>query len=248
MRLKLSPKHILYLSVPVIVSILYFAFPQLTDKAKWQAVFNQAAALSGFQIHKISIYSSDQELNQDIKKIADPYVNKNIFLVNRSEIEKKVSSIHKVGSTIIKTSLPNELKIFIHTRTPAIVHYDQEKYKLLDKHGVVLKAYNDLKKLDGYPILIGPHSAQKIKEFLSLRQYQERLSHRILAAEYVSNYRWTLYLTNNITVHLPHYNPFHALVKLDWLDQEYDLLSREIAQIDLRNQNHVIVKRNEAIE
>ena len=58
----------------------------------------------------------------------------------------------------------------------------------------------------------------------------------------VADRRWDLRLENGVTIRLPETEPVEALAEIARMDREQGLLSRDIASVDMRLEDRIVIK------
>jgi cell division protein FtsQ len=92
------------------------------------------------------------------------------------------------------------------------------------------------------PLVVGGGAQARAKEFLALLEPYPTLRDFVRAAVLVGERRWNLRLKNGIDVELPESGAATALAQLVALDREKNLITRDIAVIDLRLPDRVTVR------
>ena len=80
-----------------------------------------------------------------------------------------------------------------------------------------------------------------LKEIVSIIK-ETTLVNKIDYITMVESRRWNIYLKNGIIIYLPEKNPLNAVNTIIDLDKRYNILSRDIKVIDLRNNQKILVK------
>jgi len=93
---------------------------------------------------------------------------------------------------------------------------------------------------------VGQGAQTKAKEFLALLDRYPTMRDFVRASVLVGERRWNLRLKNGIDVRLPESDVAPALERLVVLDNEKNLITRDIVAIDLRLPDRVTVRLSEA--
>ena len=153
----------------------------------------------------------------------------------------RVEGLSWIETARLTKLFPNTLQVAVSERTPAGIWQNEGTVYLVDDDGAVIAEgfgdrYRDL------PYVVGPQAADRLEEFIALAAAVPALSDRIRAGILISERRWTLVLKSGIELLLPQDEPARALRHIAALDAETALLSREIAAVDFRFADKVIVR------
>jgi cell division protein FtsQ len=112
---------------------------------------------------------------------------------------------------------------------------------VVDDEGVVLapalrEAYPNL------PLVVGEGAGKSVAALYATLDSYADLKTKMMAALRVGDRRWTLKLLSGLEIMLPDDNLDEALKSLTELEQDQDLLERNIAAIDLRLLDRVTVR------
>src|SRR5204862_2976252 len=143
-------------------------------------------------------------------------------------------------ATVLKL-YPGELQIGIKEREPFALWQKDGRVSVIAEDGTVLEPYVE-PRLVRLPLVVGRGAQTKAKEFLALLDRYPAMRDFVHACVLVGERRWNLRLKNGIDVQLPEANVAAALERLVALDREKNLITRDIALIDLRLRDRVTVR------
>jgi len=153
----------------------------------------------------------------------------------------RVESLPWVKQASIKKLYPDTLQVSVAERTPFAIWQHDNAVSLVDRDGrVIVDDVGD--RYSGLPFVAGDGAAARAGEFADLIAGVPSLKSRIHAGMLVSQRRWSLVLDNSIEIMLPEDDPEGALVAVAALDEQSGLLSRDIAAVDLRNPDRLVVR------
>ena len=92
------------------------------------------------------------------------------------------------------------------------------------------------------PIIVGEEAPAFAPHLLSTLAQEPHLLKHVSSAVHVSKRRWDILLDNGISIRLPEQNPEAAWTQLSALDQEHQLLSKDIVTIDLRLSDRMVIR------
>ncbi|SHF42461.1 cell division protein FtsQ/DivIB [Desulforamulus putei] len=92
-----------------------------------------------FEIKSITVYGNRQLTKEEIIQFSGIHINANIFKVNLSEAEKRLSLVPFIKSSEMKRSLPNKIIITVVERTAVALLPVQNGFIKVDADGVYLQ-------------------------------------------------------------------------------------------------------------
>src|SRR6516165_47586 len=147
-------------------------------------------------------------------------------------------------ATVLKL-YPNELQIGVKEREAFALWQKDGHVSVIADDGTVLEPYV-APRLIQLPLVVGQGAQTKAKEFLALLDRYPTMRDFVRASVLVGERRWNLRLKNGIDVRLPESDVAPALERLVALDNEKNLITRDIVAIDLRLPDRVTVRLSEA--
>ncbi len=147
-------------------------------------------------------------------------------------------------ATVLKL-YPGELQIGVKEREAFALWQKDGHVSVIADDGTVLEPYV-APRLIQLPLVVGEGAQTKAKEFLALLDRYPTMRDFVRASVLVGERRWNLRLKNGIDVRLPETDVAPALERLVALDNEKNLITRDIVAIDLRLPDRVTVRLSEA--
>ena len=89
--------------------------------------FQKKISISNFNLKEIEIENNFLLQDEDIKKLLIPIYDKNLILLNYSEIERAISQNSFIESFKVKKKYPNVLKIKIFEKKPIAILFYKKK-------------------------------------------------------------------------------------------------------------------------
>ena len=192
-----------------------------------------------FKINKIVILNNLLVKKNNIKEKLGQIYNKNIFLIERKDIEESLKEIDFLKKVEVKKKYPNTIivKIF-ETKPVGVLFKDKDKY-ILDSSSNLISFDDDL-NFDQLPSVFGDDAENNFINFLNQLKINNFPRKKIKKFYYFKIGRWDLQLANNKTIKFP-YNVTNDIIK-----KSVELLDRKDFQnyniIDLRVDGKIIVE------
>ena len=213
------------------------------NKSKFD-FFNQILINSGFTIKNIEVLGANHLDKDDIIKIVKTYNNVNIFKVNIKDIYRKIKNNTWIKKASIQVIYPNAIKILLTEKEPIAIWQNRYGNNLITKTGDVILEKN-LEDFKVYlPIIIGDNANKNIHSILNIFSANKDFLKNIWSLTFVNERRWDIHFNQGLTIRLPSKNVRKAWGKVVHLEQNYNILSLGLTEIDLRNPNQILGKIN----
>ena len=192
-----------------------------------------------FKINKIVILNNSLVKKGNVKEKLGQIYNKNIFLIERKDIEESLKEIDFLKKVEVKKKYPNTIivKIF-ETKPVGVLFKDKDKY-ILDSSSNLISFDDDL-NFDQLPNVFGDDAENNFINFLNQLKINNFPTKKIKKFYYFKIGRWDLKLANSRTIKFP-YNVTNDIIK-----KSVELLDRKDFQnyniIDLRVDGKIIVE------
>lgn len=207
-------------------------------------VVSAVTSWSGLAIQKIEITGQSETSEVDIIHALGigPFPSLVTFDVGggRAGIE----ALPWVKQTTIKKLYPDTLQVSVVERRPFAIWQHDDKIALVDHDGAIITddVGEDYAKL---PFVVGEGAAARAGEYAELIANVPSLRARIHAGVLIAGRRWNIVLSNGVQLLLPEQDPASALVAVAALDAQNGLLSRDVAAVDLRLSDKLVVRLTE---
>ena len=192
-----------------------------------------------FEIQNIEIINNFLVEKNEIEAKLSTIYNKNIFLIKGSDIEEPLKEIDFLKKIEVKKKYPNTIiiKVF-ETKPVAIIFKNKVKY-LLDSSSNLISFKND-SNFNELPSIFGEGAENNFIYFLNKLKKNNFPNEQIKNFYYFQIERWDLQLLNNKIIKFPHNNLDEAIIKsVELLDRE-DF--KNYNTIDLRVHGKIIVE------
>ncbi len=202
---------------------------------------------AGFSVEDILVEGRNQTDKDLIVSVLQVEKGSPILAFNPHDALKRLGDISWVKNGVVERRLPSTIFVRLYEREPIALWQNNKITKLIDREGHILR---DLGRDEtpGLPLVVGDganiHAADLLAQIL---RYQAILA-PLRAAVRVSNRRWDLHMTNNILIKLPEENLNEALQRLNEAITQERILDRDIAAVDLRIQDRMIIETTQTIE
>lgn len=155
---------------------------------------------------------------------------------------ERIEQLSWVRTAAVERQLPDTLIVSIVERRPlALWQTDQGNHVLIDGDGAQLQNYELGDYLD-LPVLVGDDAPEHAAEMLSIIKSVPHLYDQVTGAQRIGHRRWNIQLANGMYVRLPEKDMDKAWQRLEVLNNEHDLLERDVLIVDLRLPDRTFVR------
>jgi cell division protein FtsQ len=209
-----------------------------------RAVASAITAASGLAIEKVKITGQSETSEVDVLDRLEIGEAPSLFTFNLEAARARVEALPWVAQATLKKLYPDTLQIAVIERVPYALWQHGDLVSLIDPQGAVITDFVG-ERYTNLPLVVGEGANVRVDEFLSLILDHPALLPRVRAGVLVSERRWNIVLAEAVEIMLPENDPAAALARLDEVDASSQLLSRDIAAVDLRVPGRFVVRLTE---
>ena len=215
------------------------SFEKFGSRVMAQALGYTADA--GFKVKDILVTGRSQVPFAELLERLSIKKDMPILGVDIVEARESLSAIPWVKDVSISRRLPDKIIVELQERVPVALWQHHKKISLIDRDGVVL-ASKDLQAWQQLPLVVGEGAPQQVMELAGLLNSEPVIAAMLASATRAGKRRWDLRLKNGVFVKLPEQDVELALRRLVTLEEQKNILGRNIAGIDLRQPEGVVIK------
>jgi len=199
----------------------------------------------GFRIAAISLTGAKEVSREQILAEAGVTERSSLLFLDADAARARLLANPWIADAAVLKLYPDRLQITITERQASALWQEEGHVNVIADDGTVLQPYVEDRYL-GLPLVVGRGAQREAKHFLAVIDRYPDIRSVLRASILVAERRWNLRLKNGIDVRLPETNVEQALGLLVSLDREKNLLSRDIAAVDLRLPDRVTVRLSAA--
>ena len=154
---------------------------------------------------------------------------------------ERMEALGWVREATVRRSLPSEIHVQIVERKPLALWQSHGRMVLIGQDAVPITSRN-LGRFANLPLLVGEDAPKHATRLFDVLASEPGLEKRVVSAVRVGGRRWNLKLDNEVEVRLPEQDPLAAWMRLGRLDREQGVLARDVAVLDLRLPDRVVLK------
>jgi cell division protein FtsQ len=218
-------------------SVLYGAWLGGQIPAAAQAV----TARFGFAVDQVRVSGNKETSEIDILERLDLDGWTSLIGFDAEAARERIAGLPWVKVAAVRKVYPDELEVRIEEREPFAIWQHGSQLAIIERDGRVVTPF-DGGRHAVLPLVIGYGAAEQAAAFVDkIRQHPE-LAARVKGFIRVAERRWDLRLENGITIRLPETGEDAAIAEVLKLDREDGLLSRDIATVDLRLEDRLVIR------
>jgi len=199
----------------------------------------------GMRIAAVSLSGQRQVSREEIFVAAGVTANSSLLFLDVADARARLEAIPWIAEATVRKLYPDRLQVTITERESFALWQLQGKVSVIAADGTILSAQVEPRHT-ALPFVVGPGAARQARSFLAILDKHPAIRDQVRASILVAERRWNLPLKNGIDVRLPETDVEGALTRLARLDREKNLLSRDIAAVDLRLADRVAVRLSDA--
>jgi len=149
-----------------------------------------------------------------------------------------------VEAAKVRKVYPGKLEVALDERRAFAIWQTGETLSLIERDGNVIGAYAG-SGFNSLPLVVGPGAATSSAPFMEMLSAYPAFASQVKALIHIGERRWDVRLASGITVKLPSDQPQKAVERLMAMDGQTQVLSRDIASIDLRLEDRTTIALTE---
>ncbi|MEO1066744.1 MAG: cell division protein FtsQ/DivIB [Pseudomonadota bacterium] len=200
-----------------------------------------STAMAGFDVKAVTISGHTYMREQDILDVLGLEPGLSLVTFDVAAAHRTLLREPWVAFASVRKIYPGKLKIDLTERVPFALWQRGSRVSVVDRQGEALADYDET-LFASLPLLVGHGAQRKGEAFLATLAQFPMVKARVRASLLRFDRRWDLLLDNDITVKLPEDDVDEALSRLVALDEENDLLSKDIVSVDMRLGDRVVMR------
>lgn len=222
--------------------------------------FIEASGEMGLRLTDIAVAGRSHTSARDILNALGVPRGAPLLALDPEQARLELEALPWVKSVSVERVLPNGVRINLVERTPiALWQTRSQDFHLVDADGVVID--DAVGRFANLPVVVGAGAPDAASDLLAMLNAQPDLAKRVTAAVRFGQRRWDLWLDGygvqgdeestqslGVQVRLPEQGAELALARLAQLESEHGILERDLAVIDLRQPDRLIIRKTLAPE
>ncbi|WP_409431890.1 cell division protein FtsQ/DivIB [Litorimonas sp. RW-G-Af-16] len=223
----------------LLLLVVYFALwiggflPQVKQGV---ADFKQERLMAmGFVVEQIDVMGEGRLNERDVRAVIGIYPGDYFFGADLKAAQENTESLAWVDRAVVRRLWPNRVVVQLVEVEPYALWQRDGKFALVSADGSVVSSLEDAPNMPaGMKVIIGDDAPRHAADFHQELQDFPNLWARTESMTYLRDGRWDLHLTSGTVVKLPVKDRHIALFRLTQLQNQEQILDREISVIDMR--------------
>ncbi|MGB6118382.1 MAG: cell division protein FtsQ/DivIB [Mesorhizobium sp.] len=206
-----------------------------------EAVLQAITARSGFAIEDVRMAGNKETSEIDVLEKLELDGWTSLVGFDAEAARERIAQLPWIERVSVRKIYPDAIDISITEKKPLAIWQQGRELSLIGQDGKIIVPFES-ERYATLPFFAGVGANERASEFMARMAQVPQLSSRIRAYVRVADRRWDLRLENGITIRLPEYGEDAAIADVARLDAEEGLLSRDLAAVDMRVEDRVVVK------
>ena len=214
-----------YLSKPEVQQAIVSEFAALRDSVQQRPEF---------MVNLMAVDGATPQIDAAIRTTLPIDFPVSSFDLDLEAMRASLAEIGPIKSVSLRIRPGGVLQVDVVPRVPVAMWRSNEALVLLDETGGVISPVADRATRPDLPVIAGEGADRAVPEALALFRSASPLGSRLLGLVRVGERRWDVVLDRSQRILLPDTGAVQALERALALDAVQDLLSRDVARVDLR--------------
>lgn len=208
-------------------------------------ITDQFQARPEFRVSLLAVEGASPDLADAVRARLAVSFPASSFDLDLDVLRERAEGLDAVAGAELAVRSGGVLQVTITEREPALIWRRAEGLTLLDATGHRVAGLATRADRPDLPVIAGEGADAAAAEALELVDAAGPLMKRLRGLVRLGERRWDMVLDRDQRLMLPADRPVQALERLLALDQAEDLLARDLAAIDLRNEHRPILRLGE---
>jgi cell division protein FtsQ len=200
-----------------------------------------ASANKGFKVANIFVEGREYTDVDALKAIVNINKGDPLFLFQPAPARAMLEKLSWVKTVQVERRLPDTIFIKLEERIPMALWQRNKRLSLIDTEGAVLTD-NKLSRFKDLVVAVGDDVPERAPAFLKLLQSEPQILSKLEAIKSISGRRWNLILKSGAIVKLPENEIVLALRRLAVMQEEENIMDKNIKVIDVRDLARITVR------
>ncbi len=204
------------------------------------ALAENTTSVAGFAIERVDVAGNVETSPIDIVQELGLDGHTSLITLDLDEARNSILALPWVQTADIRKIYPDVIDVKLAERQAFGIWQHGQELSLIEKSGRIIAPLSQ-EKFTTLPLYVGYGADSNAAEIDAMLKRWPDLKRRIRAHIRVADRRWDIRLDNGVTVRLPEKGVDTALDRLQRIDEEKDLLERDIATVDLRLSDRITI-------
>ncbi|TPN81602.1 cell division protein FtsQ/DivIB [Mesorhizobium sp. CU2] len=205
------------------------------------SIVQGVTARTGFAVDQIKVIGNRQTSEIDVLDRIGLDGWTSLIGFDAEAARERIATLPWVEGASVRKIYPHTLEVHIDEREPFALWQQGDSVSVIERSGEVIAPFSGGRQAL-LPLIIGTGAPAVAPDFVEkIKRYPE-LAARVKGYIRVGERRWDLRLENGITIKLPEDGEDQAIAELVKIDHDDGLLTRDIAAVDMRLTDRLVVE------
>jgi cell division protein FtsQ len=228
------------------IGLSYLSNPERQDAIS-AAIANARASIQErpeFMVSLLAIDGAGTELGEDIRRNLPIDFPVSSFDLDLEQMREAVMLLSPVAEASLRIRPGGVLQVDVVPRVPVVVWRSHTSLSVLDENGAHVAHVSFRSDRADLPLIAGEGANEHVDEVMELIRTAQPLGKRLRGVVRMGARRWDIVLDRDQRILLPATGAVTALERVIALEGAQDVLSRDVASIDMRLSGRPTVKMN----
>ena len=225
------------------VTVISLAGTGYAQRASLGAALIEVSAESGLQLQKIEVHGRAHTPKDVLLAAAELSLGDPMLGISLPELHSRLLAIGWIEQVAVERRMPTTIRIVLNERIPMALLQTVNGHRVIDSSGTII-AGADPAAFAHLTVVAGTQAADNAAPILDILKTEPELFADVWAVTFQSERRWDVHLRNGIRVRLPETDPRTAWSRLAMIDHSKQITNRDLAVIDMRVPDQMIVEPN----
>ncbi|MGJ8625536.1 MAG: cell division protein FtsQ/DivIB [Sulfitobacter sp.] len=198
-----------------------------------------------FMVKMMAIDGATDTLAANIRETVPLRFPQSSFNLDLEDIRTKIAVLHGVKKANVRIRPGGVLQVEITPRVPVAIWRTDDALVLIDETGAHVGDIASRADFPQMPLIAGEGAAQHVTEALRLTRSANALGDRLRGVVRMGERRWDVVLDRDQRIMLPEDGAVQALERVIALERAQEILTRDVARVDMRLAQRPTVRMNE---
>lgn len=197
-------------------------------------------------LDQVLVYGHARTGQDDINAALNLTQGMPVFDIDLKDVQKRLMALPWIKHVVVERHLPSTIFVQIEEKKPIAVWQNNKKYFPLDEEGNPIKDNRTI--LSNLLLVVGQDAPKHTPGLIRILNGYKDIAVKVRSAVRVGGRRWNLILNDaeaGTEIYLPETDIGAALARLQQLNEESQILKRDLKVIDLRLPDRLIVRTQE---
>ncbi|ESZ59130.1 cell division protein FtsQ/DivIB [Mesorhizobium sp. C120A] len=204
-------------------------------------IVQSITARTGFAVDQIKVVGNRQTSEIDILDRLELDGWTSLIGFDAEAARERIDTLPWVEVAAVRKVYPHTLEVRVEEREPFALWQQGAELSVIERSGAVIAPFSGGKQAL-LPLTIGTGAPAKAPDFVAKINKFPELAARVKGYIRIGERRWDLKLENGITIKLPEDGEDQAIADLVRMDHDNGLLTRDIAAVDMRISDRLVVQ------